>query len=201
MRKIAALIFPRFEVLDLYGPLEMFGMFPKEFDIRIVAATPDPIASTQGPRTAVDQLISDAQTYDLLLIPGGAGTREGVNDDVLLNWIKVHSETAEITASICTGSALLAKAGVLDGRSATTNKLAFDKMTPYGPTTNWHRTARWVEDDDIFTASGVSAGIDMSLAVIERLLGPKAATDAALWAEYERNSDPDHDPFAATEKT
>ncbi|MEM7544519.1 MAG: DJ-1/PfpI family protein [Pseudomonadota bacterium] len=196
MHVIGALIFPRFELLDLYGPLEMFGMFPDEFQIRIVAAHPDPVASTQGPRTAVDDLIGARDGYDILLVPGGAGTREGVHDRPLLDWIARTAASAEITASICTGSALLAAAGVLDGRAATTNKLAFDKMIPYGPKTDWKRRARWVEDGPVFTASGVSAGTDMSLAVIERLLGPDHAAQAAQWAEYERNSDPDNDPFA-----
>jgi putative intracellular protease/amidase len=199
MRTIGALIFPKFELLDLFGPLEMFGMFPEEFEIRIVAAAEGPIASTQGPRTAVDDLTEVRDSYDILVVPGGAGTRSGVHDKALLDWIARASSKAEITASICTGSALLAAAGVLDGRAATTNKIAFDKMTPYGPNTDWRRTARWVEDGPIFTASGVSAGTDMSLAVIERLLGPAAAEKAAYWAEYERNADPENDPFAIEE--
>lgn len=197
MRTIAALVFEGFELLDLYGPLEIFGLHEKAFDIRIVAETAAPVASAQGPRTAPDATLAEGDRYDLLLLPGGRGTRREVGNQPLLDWIARAAAEAEIVASVCTGAALLARAGVLNGRAATTNKLAFDAMVKYGPNTDWRRSARWVEDGRVFTASGVSAGIDMSLAVTERLLGPEAARDAALWAEYVRNENPDDDPFAA----
>lgn len=197
MRTIGALAFEGFELLDLYGPLEMFGLLEDEFRIRIVAETRAPVASAQGVRTDVDDLTSDGAPYDVLLIPGGRGTRREVGNEGLLQWLAAAAARAELTTSVCTGAALLARAGLLDGRAATTNKLAFDAMTKYGPKTDWRRRARWVEDGPIITASGVSAGIDMSLAAIERLVGPEAAAKAALWAEYERNADPDHDPFEA----
>lgn len=173
----------------------MFGMFTDEFQIRIVAETAGPVASSMGPRTAVDDRFG-ARDYDLLLIPGGSGTRTEVTNEPLLNWLTNTAAKAEITTSVCTGSALLACAGLLDDRSATTNKNAFDWVAKHGPETNWQRSARWVEDGDIFTASGVSAGIDMSLAVIARLLGQEAANQAAQWAEYVANSNPNDDPFA-----
>lgn len=195
MRTIGALIFPGFEMLDLYGPLEMFGMFADDIQIRIVAESADPVPSSMGPRTLADQLIG-AQDYDILLIPGGRGTRAEVDNRPLLDWLANAAVKAEITTSICTGSALLARAGVLDGRCATTNKSAFDWVASQGAKTEWRPRARWVEDGNIFTSSGVSAGIDMSLAVIERLMGAKTAADAARWAEYVRNPDPNYDPFA-----
>lgn len=197
MRTIAALVFEGFELLDLYGPLEMFGLHADAFEIRIVAEAATPVVSAQGPRAAPDATLEERDDYDILLIPGGRGTRRGVGNRPLLDWIARAAARAEITASVCTGSALLARAGVLDGRAATTNKLAFEAMTKYGLKTDWRRSARWVEDGRVFTASGVSAGIDMSLAVIERLLGPDSARDAAFWAEYVRNPNPDDDPFAA----
>lgn len=197
MRTIAALVFPEFELLDLYGPLEMFSMHPEAFTQTIVALGPDPVASAAGPRAAVDATLDAGDAYDILLVPGGRGTRRDVENRPLLDWLARAAANAEIVASVCTGSALLARAGVLDGRAATTNKLSFDWVAGQGPKTDWRRRARWVEDGDVFTSSGVSAGTDMSLAVIERLLGPEKAAEAALWAEYERNADPDHDPFAA----
>ena len=199
MRTIGALVFPDFEVLDLYGPLEMFGMFEDEFDIRIVAETSAPVRSAQGPRTAPDDLFGERE-YDILVIPGGRGTRRDVANPVLIDWLARAHESAELTTSICTGSALLAKAGLLDGKAATTNKLAFDWVAEFGPRTEWRRSARWVEDGDIFTASGVSAGTDMALAVLERLLGPKAPIRAAFYAEYTANRDPSNDPFAISPK-
>ena len=196
MRTIAALIFPDFELLDLYGPLEMFSMFPDEFEIRIVAEFSPDVPSSAGPRTAVDDQIAEQDDYDIILVPGGRGTRRDVENQPLLDWLARAAAKAEITASVCTGSALLARAGLLDGKAATTNKLAFDWVAKQGPNTDWRRRARWVEDGNIFTASGVSAGTDMSLALIERLLGLEKAAQAAHWAEYERNADPDNDPFA-----
>ena len=199
MRTIGALIFPDFELLDLYGPLEMFSMYPDAFEQRIVAQYSPDVPSSAGPRTAVDDQIGEQDDYDILLIPGGRGTRVDVDNEALIDWIRRAAAKAEIVASVCTGSALLAKAGLLDGKAATTNKRAFDWVAGYGPKTDWRRRARWVEDGDVFTASGVSAGTDMSLAVIERLLGPEKAAQAAVWAEYERNQDPDNDPFALEE--
>ena len=199
MRTIGALVFPEFEVLDLYGPLEMFGMFEDEFEIRIVAETAAPVRSAQGPRTMPDDILG-ARDYDILIIPGGRGTRRDVENPAIISWLADAHENAELTTSICTGAALLAKAGILDGRAATTNKLAFDWVTDFGPKTTWQRAARWVEDGNVFTASGVSAGTDMALAALERLLGPKAPIRASFYAEYTANRDPTNDPFAAPEK-
>lgn len=196
MRTIGALVFPDFELLDLYGPLEMFSMYPDEFEQRIVAQYSPDVPSSAGPRTAVDDQIMEQDDYDILLIPGGRGTRADIENDELIDWLRRAASKAEIVASVCTGSALLARAGLLDGKAATTNKLAFDWVAGQGPKTDWRKRARWVEDGDLFTASGVSAGTDMSLAIIERLLGPEKAAQAAVWAEYERNADPENDPFA-----
>ena len=196
MRTIATLIFPQFELLDVYGPLEMFGMFPDDFRLVMVANEEGPIASTQGPRTAVDARVDEEPEADILLVPGGRGSRMAAVDPEILAWLKDAAAKAELATSVCTGSNILAAAGLLDGRRATTNKLAFDLGAKYGPDVDWQPEARWVEDGKIVTASGVSAGIDMSLAVIAKLLGPEAAANAALWAEYVPNSDPGHDPFA-----
>ena len=196
MRTIAALVFPEFELLDLYGPLEMFSMHPEAFEQKIVALEADPVSSSAGPRVAVDATLDDGDDYDILLVPGGRGTRRDVENQPLLDWLARAAGKAEIVASVRTGSALLARAGLLDGKPATTNKLAFDWVAAQDPKTDWRRRARWVEDGDFFTASGVSAGTDMSLALIERLIGAEAARQAAFWAEYERNADPDNDPFA-----
>ncbi len=196
MRKIGALVFPGFEVLDLFGPIEMFGMLPEQFDIQIVAESGASVASTQGPAALVDNKFNDAQDYDLLLVPGGSGTRAAVDNQPLLDWIRRSSEAAEIVMSVCTGSALLAKAGVLDGKRATSNKMAFDWVCSQSSDVEWVAQARWVEDKNVFTSSGVSAGMDMSLAVISRLCGVDAAKQAAVGAEYEWHDNPDWDPFA-----
>jgi len=196
MKTIGALVFPQFELLDLYGPLEMFGLNQDAFKIHVVAETMDPVAATPGPKTQPDEAFGDRERYDILLIPGGMGSRPGMENKTLLNWIAEQSERAEIVATVCTGSALLAGTGQLDGKRATSNKLAWKWVTSQGPKVNWVHKARWVEDGKFFTSSGVSAGTDMSLALIEKLIGAEAMETIARRAEYVRNDDPDNDPFA-----
>ena len=198
MRTIGVLLFPEFELLDVFGPLEMFGMLD-EFSIRLVAEKERSVASTQGPRSVIDDLFADDRAYDILLVPGGRGTRREVGNPHLLEWLKRKAAGAEYVASVCTGSALLAKAGLLDGRKATSNKLAFDWAKSQGPSVHWQSCARWVEAGRFFTSSGVSAGMDMSLALIARICGEAQAHQAATWAEYEWHKNPDDDPFAAGE--
>lgn len=197
MRTIGALIFPEFELLDMFGPLEMFGMRRDEFEIRMVAEGKESVPSAQGPRTAVDDTYETNGNYDLILVPGGRGARQEVDNPATLSWLKKAEARAEIVMTVCTGSALLAKAGLLDDRRATTNKMAFEWVTSQGPRVQWVKKARWVEDGRFFTSSGVSAGIDMSLAVISRFLGQENAEQVAVWAEYDWHQDPDWDPFAA----
>ena len=196
MRTIGAVLFDGFEMLDLYGPLEMFSMHRDAFEIRTVAQTIGAKMASGGPASVAQDAFGD-RSYDLLLVPGGRGVRTEVENAVMSDWLISATREAELVTSVCTGSVLLAKSGVLDGHKATTNKRAFDWAAGFGPEVVWQRKARWVEDGKFITASGVSAGIDMSLAVIETLLGAKAASDAALWGEYERNADPDNDPFEA----
>lgn len=196
MRKIAALIFPEFETLDLFGPVELFGIVPDAFEIVMVAANDAAVATAQGPRCVVDKTFEDPLDYDMILVPGGRGTRKGIEDKVLLDWIAKAAAQAEIVMSVCTGSALLARAGILDGKRATSNKLAFDWVRSQSSAVEWVTQARWVEDGNYFTSSGVSAGMDMSLAVIARLCGKEAADQAAIHAEYDWHEKADWDPFA-----
>ncbi|HVY98721.1 MAG TPA: DJ-1/PfpI family protein [Dongiaceae bacterium] len=195
-RVLGVLLFPDFELLDVFGPLEMFGLLDQEFEIRLVAEHGPDVASKQGPRSRIDDLIGDRRKYDMLLVPGGMGTRREVQNRELLDWLVEAAARAEIVASVCTGSALLARAGVLDGRRATSNKLAFDWVRSQGPKVDWQRRARWVEDGRFFTSSGVSAGMDMALALIARLWDRERALQVAQWAEYTWREDSADDPFA-----
>lgn len=196
MKTIAALIFPEFELLDLFGPLELFGMLDKKFQIKLIAKTAGPIASKQGPRSVVDTVISDNPAFDMLLIPGGPGTRTQVNNDPLLHWLRTAAEKSELVLSVCTGSAVLARSGCLDEKRATSNKAAFNWVQSQGPNVLWQKQARWVEDGRFITSSGVSAGMDMSLAVIEKIHGKELALKVAGWAEYDWHQNPEWDPFA-----
>lgn len=195
MRRVTGFIFPGFELLDLFGPLQMFGLLKETFELRLVAEEPGAVPGNPGAHAHATHGLEGAEGTDILLIPGGPGTR-GVATPALLEWVKATSDTAKLTLSVCTGSAILARAGVLDNRRATTNKAAFDWVAAQGPKVDWQKEARWVEDGDIFTSSGVSAGMDMALAVIARLEGEAAADQVATWAEYRRETDAGNDPFA-----
>lgn len=195
MRSLAALIFDGFETLDLFGPIEMFGCLTKEFEISLIAENMAPVTSRHGQRILPDYTIRDAPEFDLILVPGGPGTPIETPNEMINGWLQKTAKTDCLIMSVCTGSVLLARSGILDGRKATTNKMSFNWSRPFGPNVDWVPKARWVEDGNIFTSSGVSAGMDMSLAVISHLLGEATAIEAANHAEYEWHQDPSWDPF------
>lgn len=195
-RTIGAVVFDGFETLDLFGPIQMFGTLADHFAISVVAQDEAHVTSRHGQRMTVDDRFADAKPYDLLLIPGGPGTWDQINNKTLLGWLQDAAPRADRVMSVCTGAAFLAKAGLLDGRAATTNKMNFDWVAQHGPDVGWQGCARWVEDGPYFTSSGVSAGMDMSLAVIDNLLGESHADHASRHSEYERQTDPGNDPFA-----
>ena len=196
-RTLGVVLFEGFELLDVFGPLEMFGLAADHFEIRLISETGGVVTSRQGPKSVCDDSFNTAPAIDVLLVPGGIGTRGEVNNPVLLDWLKERSQLAELVASVCTGSALLAKAGVLDGLRATTNKMAFCWAASQSEKVQWQKQARWVEDGKFFSSSGVSAGIDMALAVIAKLVSLQAAEDAANFAEYTWQRDANCDPFAS----
>ncbi|WP_222130024.1 DJ-1/PfpI family protein [Bordetella genomosp. 13] len=193
---VGMVVFEGFELLDVFGPLEMFGMLRDRVRIVMLADHAGQAASSGGPAVVVDHTFADAPALDVLIVPGGMGTRREVDNPSFIAAIRQLAQRTPHVASVCTGSAVLAKTGLLDGHQATTNKRAYQWATSQGPDVRWVRQARWVEDGKYFTSSGVSAGIDMSLALIERLFGKEAALQVAHGAEYEWNQDPHHDPFA-----
>ena len=195
-RTLGVILFPGFELLDVFGPLEAFGNLPGVIGVKTIAAQAGPVVSAQGPRAVADHGFKDAPQLDMLLIPGGIGTRDAIDDRVLLDWLAARSRSAEIVMSVCTGSALLARAGVLDGQRATTNKAFFQWVADQGPKVEWVRQARWVDAGKFVTSSGVSAGIDMALAVVTRLAGRDLAENLARMMEYQWHTDADDDPFA-----
>lgn len=194
--RVAALLYDGFEMLDLYGPLEMYCAHPDIFELVTVAEGMEPVRAAFGPATLPEETFAEGTSFDILLIPGGAGTRREVDNPALLGWLARAGARAQVITSVCTGSVLLARAGLLEGHPATTNKMWFDEMAALAPGIDWRKRARWVESGRLFTSSGVSAGMDMTLAVIERLAGASAAATSAAEAEYTRNPDPDNDPFA-----
>jgi transcriptional regulator GlxA family with amidase domain len=196
MRTLAALVFPGFQTLDYFGPIEMLGGFGGEIEIITVAKGRDPVPSVHGQRIVVDRTIAEKTDYDLLFIPGGDSALNESKDEELMQWIRDASANAERVMAVCTGTVLLGMTGVLDGCRATTNKLDFTNTIHLAPRVNWVKEARWVEDGKFYTSSGVSAGMDMALAVVADLFGMETAEKIAISCEYEWHKDANWDPFA-----
>jgi len=135
--------------------------------------------------------------FDVLLIPGGIGTRKEMANPQFIAGLKRLAEASRIVTTVCTGSLLLARTGLLDGRKATSNKRVFQLVKGYAPKVEWIAKARWMEDGKYFTSSGVSAGMDMTLAVIAKLCGREKSLEIASRAEYEWHEESSWDPFAA----
>lgn len=192
---LGAIFYEDFELLDVYGPLEMFGSIGPELRIVTVAQQAGAVTSFQGPKTVAQYGFDDCPPLDLILLPGGIGTLAELKNPAMLEFLRRRSANAQVTMSVCSGSAILAKAGVLDGYRATSNKQFFSLATAQSEKTKWVEQARWVEDRNMVTSSGVSAGIDMALAVIARLYGKERAEQIAAWTEYEWHQDATWDPF------
>jgi len=194
---LGIVLFDDFEALDVFGPVELFGMLDGVVDVRMVAAEREPVKCRQGPTVLADFAFADCPQLDLLLVPGGMGTRSAVDDPSLCAWLAQRARRTDLVMTVCTGSGLLARTGVLDGVRATSNKRAFAWARSQGPNVTWVEHARWVRDGKFATSAGVSAGMDMSLAVIAELFGPDTAERVAGAAEYEWHRNADWDPFAA----
>jgi putative intracellular protease/amidase len=205
LRRVAVVLFDGFTVLDVYGPVQAFascrvqnvdGTRQPLFELFSVAEHAGVVKPGEGPPSYAEYSFVDAPDYDILLIPGGFGTRTAVNNAAFLKHLAEANQRATTTTTVCTGSALLARTGLLDGRPATSNKLAWDWVVQQGPRVRWMRKARWVDDGDIVTSSGVSAGIDMALSLIARLHGRDTAFASARNMEYRWHDDAADDPFA-----
>lgn len=162
--------------------------------------------STKSPRHphATGQFIvpthtfADAPPLDVLLVPGGLGSRgSGPEVTAAISLIGDVYPRLQHLITVCTGSGLAARAGVLDGKRATTNKMAWSEITALGPRVDWVAKARWVRDGNVWTSSGVSAGIDVAFAWIEEVYGEVVAQRVAVGMEYERCTDSSWDPFAS----
>ncbi len=196
MKTLVAVLFPNFELLDLAGPLEMFGNLKDRLEVLTVAERTGEVASAQGVAVEAQQAFESCPGADWVLLPGGIGTFTEGRNPAMLGFLQRMSAGAEQVMTVCSGSGLLARAGVLDGLRATTNKAYFAQCSGEGPAVDWVKEARWVEDGKFATSSGVSAGMDMALAVIAKHFGAETAEQLALMTEYEWHRDPGWDPFA-----
>jgi transcriptional regulator GlxA family with amidase domain len=198
---VGILIFDDVEVLDFAGPFEVFSRTrtvpgadsrrtddSAPFDVFTVARTRDLIRAIGGLNVMPAYAWSDAPPIDILVVPGGFGTRALLSDEATLHWVRTAAARAAQVTSVCTGALLLAKAGLLTGRRATTHWAGLDLLASIDPTIQVQRDARVVEDV-VVTSAGVSAGIDMAFTLVERLCGKDVADETAHYIEYPRSRD------------
>ena len=188
-RTLGILIFDEVEVLDFCGPFEVFSVARRftetpAFKVLTVAEKSGPILTRGGLSVNPHHRLADCPALDLLLVPGGQGTRKEMNNTVLIDWIVQAAKEAELVLSVCTGALLLAKAGFLDGLEATTHHGAIDLLRQTAPKTMVHADRRFVDNGRVICSAGIAAGIDMSLHVVGRLLGQEVAEKTAKQMEY-----------------
>lgn len=193
-KKTGILVFPDVEVLDFCGPFEVFAVTrlseakrreePSPFEVFLVAETAGPVVTAGGMQVLPEHGFDDCPPLDILVVPGGWGTRRAMNDERLIGWIAQRAGEVEILAAVCTGALLLGKAGLLEGRRATTHWRSLDWMEELFPATRVERQLHFVEEGTLFTSAGISAGIDMTLKIVARVCGETVARAAARQMEY-----------------
>jgi transcriptional regulator GlxA family with amidase domain len=195
-RNVGILIFPDVEILDFCGPFEVFASasLPAEteggpetrlFAVFTVAERSELVACRGGLLVQPNHTLADHPPLDLVVVPGGYGTRREQENPVVLDWIARQRRSGALTTSVCTGAFLLGAAGLLDGRRATTHWTTIDGLRANHPKTDVLADARVVDEGEIITSAGVSAGIDMALHVVRRLHGDEVARRTARDMEYE----------------
>lgn len=187
---LAILIFDEVEVLDFCGPYEVFSIAGrrnnlKPFEVYTVAEKSGPVIARNNFSINPSYTLEDCPPPDIILIPGGYGTRKEMNNPVIIDWVKKNYDKVELVLSVCTGSLILAKAGLLDGLTITTHHLVLEQLQELAPNSKIDSTKRFIDNGKIIIAAGVSAGIDMSLYVVGRLMGEEFAKEAAKYIEYD----------------
>jgi transcriptional regulator GlxA family with amidase domain len=194
MRNVAILIFDDVEVLDFAGPFEVFSVTrelagEQLFTVHTVGITPGTVRARNGLKLVPEHTLESLPPPDLLIIPGGYGTRALLNQASVIDWIRRKAPRTEIVASVCTGSLLLAKAGLLAGLNATTHYQSFDRLRELEPTATVREDVRFVDNGRLLTAAGISAGIDLSLHLVARLHSVETAHRTAQYMEYHWTND------------
>ena len=196
LRNVAILIFDEVEVLDFCGPFEVFSVTGRRenlnpFNVYTVAEKEQPILARNRLSVNPCYTIRNCPQPDILVVPGGLGTRREIHNPILIDWIKSCSHKADLVLSVCTGALLVAKAGLLEGLAATTHHGAMELLKEMAPHTLVQANKRIVDNGRIIVSAGVSAGIDMSLHVVAKLFGKEQALDTAQYMEYDWKPDPD----------
>ncbi len=191
VRKLAILIFDDVEVLDFAGPFEVFAVsrdpqtMTELFSVFTTAPYDRPVIARNGLSVNAHYTLENTPQPDVLLVPGGRGTRALMNDTRVLAWIQAQAQGAELVLSVCTGALLLGKAGLLKGLSATTYHTAFDELRAAEPDVAVCPGERYVDNGKVITSAGISAGIDMALYVVGKLHGEAQSRWTAEHMEYE----------------
>ncbi len=193
-KTVCIVIFNEVEVLDFCGPFEVFSVARLNEDRRLEEASPfrvmlvaerdEMVITTGGMRVMPEFTVENCPPFDILMVPGGLGTRKEIANGRLLNWIHERAVQAETVTSVCTGSMLLGKAGLLKGRRATTHWNMLGWMRESFPDTVVEDCLHVVEDGNVFTSAGISAGIDLALILVARYFGEEVARATARRMEY-----------------
>jgi len=187
--RVSVLVFDDADLLDIAGPYEVFAVAGRReglepFQVTLVGVAPGTVVLRGGFRVEPAFTMADAPTAEILIVPGGVGTRRLMEDPALLAWICRAAEQAELVLSVCTGALLLGKAGLLDGLEVTTHQSAIALLREAAPKARVRQGERFLDNGKVIVAAGISAGIDMALHVVERLLGAELAAEAAAYMEY-----------------
>ncbi|KZL71361.1 DJ-1/PfpI family protein [Colletotrichum tofieldiae] len=209
-KNFGMIIYRAYEMLDVFGPLDALSMLARmhQMNLYMISETMDPVtvepvsAAMNAKNSSFFPVILPTHTYatapkdiEVLMVPGGLWTRSP-NLDATIAYIRTTYPSLRYLVSICTGASVVARAGVLDGRRATTNKASWASTVVHGPRTEWVPKARWVVDGNVWTSSGVSAGIDATLAFIGEVFGEANATYISDMMEYDWHRDPAWDPYS-----
>lgn len=189
-KNVAILIYNDVELLDFCGPYEVFSVTGKRdnlnpFNVYTVAEKAAPILTSNRLSIIPHYDFTSCPGTDIVIIPGGLGSRREMNNAILLDWVNAVSQKAELMLSVCTGALILAKTGLLKGLSATTHHNAIKLLKEIAPETAVYDDKRFVDNGRMVLSAGISAGIDMSFYIIEKLLGEKQARETASHMEYD----------------
>jgi len=187
--RIAIAVFEGAEELDFVGPWEVLAawryLHSDEVDVFLVADTLDPVVCAKGMRVLADRTWDDAGTIDVLVYPGGKGTRAQLGNEEIRARLRALSQAGTLMTSVCTGSLVYADAGLLDGKPAATYHTAFPELLPLGNEIEPKPDDRFVDAGQVITAAGVSAGIDMALHLVGRLHSPERAKEVRRYIQYD----------------
>lgn len=190
VRWIGIVLFPDVEELDAVGPWEVLAAWTRQFpDDGYAVTSLSPagglVGCAKGLTVKAEHSFADAPSLEVLINPGGQGTRPQLRDDAHLGWVRRQRDEVPLLTSVCTGSLVFAAAGLLSHRPATTHWSALDLLAKLDPTIDVRREERFVDDGDVITAAGVSAGIDMALHLVARLVGVDRAREVRRYIQYD----------------